>query len=101
MRGILVVVCQKVFAEVAVEVAPGAVNVVGVVLRIVVFDEERAALHAVVVAFAFLQTAHPSEFNLVEARLTDFLEPLACLLSWLRAEVFLNQGRGGRPADLW
>ena len=95
VRGILVVVCQQVFAEVAVEVAPDAMDVIGAVLRVVVFDEERAALHAVVVAFAFVQAAHPGKFNLVEARFANFLEALACLGGRLRAQVLLNQGEEG------
>ena len=84
---------QQVFAPVAVEVTPHAVNVIGVVLRVIVLDQKRAALHAVVVAFAFLQAAHPGEFDLVEARLADFVQPLACLRLWLRAKILLDQGQ--------
>ena len=93
MRGIPVVFGQKVFAPVAVEVAPHAVDVIGVVLRVIELDQKRGALHAVVVAFAFLQAAHPGEFDLVETRLADFVEPLACLCGRLRAQVDLNQGQ--------
>ena len=70
-------------------------DVIGIVLRVVVFDQECAALHAVVVAFAFFQAAHPGEFDLVEARQANFVEALACLRGRLGAEVFLNQGEEG------
>ena len=48
-RRIPVVLRQQVFAPVAVEVTPHAVNVIGVVLCVVVLDQKRAALYAVVV----------------------------------------------------
>lgn len=47
---LLVVLLQQVLAEVVGEVAPDGVDVVGVVLRVVVFEEEGRALHAVVMA---------------------------------------------------
>ena len=48
-RRIPVVLRQQVFAPVAVEVTPHAVNVIGVVVCVVVLDQKRAALYAVVV----------------------------------------------------
>jgi hypothetical protein len=48
MRDIPVVFGEKIFAPVAVKVAPHAVNVIGVVLRVIELDQKRAALHAVV-----------------------------------------------------
>ena len=91
VRGVPVVFSQQVFAPVAVEVAPHAVNVIGVVLGVVVLEQKRAALHAVVVAFAFLQAAHPCEFDLVKACLADFVQPLVRLRSRLRAQVLLDE----------
>ncbi len=44
MRSVFVVLAQEVFAPVAAEVAPRDVDVVGVVLRVVVLDEERRPL---------------------------------------------------------
>src|ERR1700730_16107149 len=93
MRGVRVVCRQQVFAPVAVKIAPHAVNVIGVVLSVIVLDQKGDALNAVVVAFAFVQSAHPGEFNLVQTRLAYFLQPLACLRWWLRAQVLLDQGQ--------
>lgn len=43
---------QDVFAEIAIEIAPDGVDVIPVVLRVVLLDQERVALHAVVVLLA-------------------------------------------------
>ena len=52
---------QQVSPEVPVEIAPHRVDVVAVVLRVVVLDEERRALHPVVVLLAALGLAGPRE----------------------------------------
>jgi hypothetical protein len=86
---------EKVFAPVTVEITPHAVNVIGVVLRVVVLDQKRGALHTVIVAFAFLQAAHPSEFDLIEAGMADFVQPLARLCARLRTQIFLDPSAPG------
>src|SRR5262245_15591854 len=62
------VLAQQVAAEVAVEVAPHRVDVVAVVLRVVVLDEERRSLDAVVVLLSALGLTGPREPDLLEAR---------------------------------
>src|SRR5437763_17117106 len=57
VRRHLVMRLENVQAPVAFEVAPDGVDVVGVVLGVVVLDQEMAALDAVVVALALLQAA--------------------------------------------
>src|SRR5256885_9222919 len=86
-----VVFRQQILAPVTVEVAPYAMNVVGVVLGIVVLDQKCAALHAIVMTLAFFQTTHPCEFDLIEARVPDLVESWDSLCSWLRTQVFLDQ----------
>jgi hypothetical protein len=93
VRGVPVVCCQQVFAPVTVEITPHAVNVIGVVLSVVVLDQKRGALHTVIVAFASLQASHPSEFYLIEAGVTDFLQTLARLCTRLRTQIFLDQSQ--------
>ena len=51
-------------------------NVVAVVLRVVVLDQERRALHAVVVLLPLLGLARPGERDVVEAGLLQLLHPL-------------------------
>ena len=59
MRCRLQVLAQQVAPEVAVEVAPDRVDVIAVVLRVVELDQERRALHAVVVLLPALDRAGP------------------------------------------
>ena len=73
-RGRFVVLLEQVVAEIALEIAPDAVDVVGVVLGVVVFDQEGRALDAVVVGLAAFQAARPGEADLVDARLEDLAQ---------------------------
>ena len=59
--GFVVVFLEEVDAEVVSEVAPDCVGVVGVVLGVVVFEEELGALDAVVVGLAEFGAAGPCE----------------------------------------
>src|SRR5690606_15504516 len=65
------VLAEQIAAEVAVEVAPHRVDVVAVVLRVVVLDQERRPLDPVVVALAALGRSRPGEGNVLDARLFD------------------------------
>jgi len=56
-RGRLIVPSQEVFAEIAIELPPHGVNVIGVVLSVVVLEQESWRLDAIVVPLPRLQTA--------------------------------------------
>jgi choline dehydrogenase-like flavoprotein len=58
---------QQIASKISVEVAPHRVDVIAVILRRVVLDEELRALHAVVVRLALLGRACPGETHGVEA----------------------------------
>src|SRR5579871_4252185 len=60
----LVMLRQQVEAEVAVEIAPHAVDVVGVVLRFVELDQKCRRLHAVVVWIMPVDAARPREIQI-------------------------------------
>ena len=70
----LVVLLEQVVAEIVFEVSPDAVNVVGVVLGVVVLDQERRPLDAVVVGHSSLDAAGPREADFVDARLEDLAQ---------------------------
>src|ERR1700704_3739806 len=70
----LIVLAEDVFAPVAREVAPDAVDVIGVVLRIVKLDEERRALDAIAMALAVFEPAGPRELDVVPPRGGDAAE---------------------------
>src|SRR4030095_10509053 len=59
----LVVRAQQVGAEIVAWVMPHRVDVVGVVLRVVELDQERRAVHAVVVAVGGLGQGCPREME--------------------------------------
>ena len=56
---------QQVATEIAVEVPPDRMDVIGVVLRGIVFEEKLRGLNPVVVAFACPLGAHPNEIGLL------------------------------------
>src|SRR5215472_3052704 len=91
VRRVVVVLGEEIFAPVAVEVAPDAVDVVGVVLGVVELDEKRFSLDPVIMADAALEPAHPGESNRVQPRAANLVEPLLSLSARLRVEVFLDQ----------
>jgi len=61
MRILRVVLGEQVRAEIAREVAPHGVVVVRLVLHVVVLDQERGPVDAVVMALALLEAAGPME----------------------------------------
>src|SRR4026209_2331601 len=69
-----IMLAQKIFAEVALEIAPRGMNVVVVVLGIIVFEQERRALNAIIVSLTALDATRPCELHFVEASLLDFRE---------------------------
>ena len=66
MRIALVVVGQRVVAEIGGEVAPHRVDVVGVVLRVVVLDQRDRSVHAEIMGLARRQRARPGEAEAAE-----------------------------------
>src|SRR5262245_4509649 len=73
---LLEVLAQDVSSEVAVEIPPDRVNVVAVVLGVVVLDQERRALHAVIVLLALLGLAEPGKPHLVQPGTLDLADAL-------------------------
>src|SRR5258708_27269221 len=54
---------QEISAPVPLELSPHAVDMVRVVLGVVVLDQERGTLDAVVVALTFPEPAHPRDLD--------------------------------------
>ena len=81
----LVVLLQQILAKILGEVAIHAVDMIGVVLRVVVFDQERRPLNAIVMPLAALQSAGPGEVNVFlpgigDPLQVDFRDLAACPL---------------------
>jgi hypothetical protein len=58
---------------------------------VVELDEERAALHAVVVVFAVFEAAHPPEFDVIEPGIANFLQTRSRRRRRLRTQIFLDE----------
>src|SRR5258708_1058485 len=56
-----IVLSEQVYSEIAFVIAPYGMDVIGVVLRVVVFDQEGRRLDAVVVRIAFFKASGPRE----------------------------------------
>ena len=69
-----VVALEDVLTEVAVEIAPDDVDVVGVVLGVVIFNDEGGALDTVVVLLPFLRAADPREFDVIDSGFAQFCQ---------------------------
>src|SRR3954451_17105909 len=87
----LQVFAQEIATEVAVEVAPDRVYVVAVVLRVVVLDEERRPLDAVVMFLPPLRLTGPREPDVLQARLATLLHALRRDVRRHYARVDLDQ----------
>ena len=77
--------------EVSGEVAPDGVNVVGVVLCVVVFDDESFALDDVVVSAVGFGIAPPADADVVHTGFFDGLHAIADDLSGHGGEVFAEE----------
>src|ERR1700675_1633014 len=69
----LIVALEQVLSEVAVEVAPDRVNVIGVVLCVVEFDKKIRGLHAIIMRVTVADAARPREMD-IAARLVDLCD---------------------------
>src|SRR5882757_5735970 len=72
VRDLFIVPPQDVVTEIIFQIAPHGVNVIGVVLRVIVFDQESRPLDAVVVRLSRLQSAGPGKMDLVQPGVIDF-----------------------------
>src|SRR5262245_24308235 len=77
VRDLLVMLAEQVFTKVVLKITPDGMNVVGVVLRVIVFKKEGWALHSVIMRLALLNAAGPAKINFLNAGLFDFLNIFA------------------------
>ena len=66
---------EQIQPEIAIEIAPNGVGVIGFVLRVVVLDQENGRGDTVVVRLAFFHRAGPGEIDII----TSLLDLLAAL----------------------
>ena len=73
---LLVMPPEQVFAEVVLQVAHDAVDMVGAVLSVIVLDQEVRCLDSVVVSLARLERSGPGKVNHLEVESLEMLQPL-------------------------
>src|SRR6267378_826866 len=82
---------KQVRAKIAVEIPPDRMNVIGVILYVVVLDEEGWPLNPVVVRLPMLKTTGPGKVYVVESRRPQFLHPCGGNIRSHVSGVFLQQ----------
>src|SRR5262249_12199154 len=82
---------KQVAPEVAVEVAPHGMNMVGVVLGVVVLDQERGPLDPVIVRLEALGVARPREADLLDSGFLEASHAIGGQIGRHRAGVDLDQ----------
>src|SRR5688572_27790382 len=91
MYSAAVMLAKQVTPEITVEVAPDRMNMIGLVLGVVVLDQERGALYPIVVRLADLELAGPGEGDLPKVRTLETASALRGDVRRHAAEVFIDQ----------
>src|SRR5947209_7895 len=91
MRDLLVMFAEQVFAKIVLKIAPDCVNVIGVVLRVIVFQKERWSLHSIIVRLPFFNSTGPTERDFLDSCLLDFLNILARKIRTHSLDVSVDQ----------
>jgi hypothetical protein len=97
MPGDSKIAAEKIHAEVPHRVSPDRVDVVGIVLRVVVLDEQARPLDPVVVGLATLTPAGPGEVHRVEGRPGQPCRLWLRDLLWQTVDVLADEGHEELP----
>src|SRR4051812_40499173 len=87
---LVVMPLQYVVAEIVGKAAINRVRVIGVVLRVIVLDEERRPFNTVVMRFAAFRAAGPREMDFIEGSFVNRFEFLAGFILAITVNVFLD-----------
>src|SRR3954454_11191037 len=88
---LLVVFAQEVFTEITLEIPPDRVNMVCVVLGVVVFEQERRALDAIIMRLPFFSPSRPSEIDFVQSCFPNLLKIFVSHFGTKTLDINLNQ----------
>jgi hypothetical protein len=91
MMSSAVMVRKQVRAKIAVEIPPDRMNVIGVILYVVVLDEEGWPLNPVIVRLPMLKATGPGKVYVVESPRPQFLHPCGGNIRSHVSGVFLQQ----------
>lgn len=90
--GVLVMIAEDILAEVIFQVTPEGMDMVGVVLGVVVFDDELGGLHPVVVGLAGFGSTGPCEVDGGEGGGVELAEFFCHEVGAIAEDVFLDEG---------
>src|ERR1044071_5418755 len=93
VRHLIVMVPEQILTKIVLQIAPDTMNVIGVILSVVVFHQERRTLNAIVMALARLEPSRPGKGNFVRTCLLDFFQIGCRDLGPIAKEIFLEQAK--------
>ena len=82
---------EEVVAEIVIKITPDAVDMIGFVLGIIVFENKVFSLNTIVVRLTTFDTACPSEGNFVETSFFDFRPIFSGDIGATAKEVFFDE----------
>ena len=82
---------QQVEAEIAIVITPDCVDVIGIVLGVVVFDEKCRTLDSIVVGLTPLDRSSPGEMDLGEACAAQLIQTRGCNIGGHIARILFDQ----------
>ncbi len=74
MRHLVIVFAEQVLAKIVEQVTPYCMDVIGVVLSIVIFHQERGTLDSIVMTLARFEPSRPGEINFLFTCLPNLLQ---------------------------
>src|SRR5262249_4863032 len=75
---LFVVKFQEIQTKIAIKPAPHRVDVIGIILSVVILNQERGTLQSIVVWFPTLETACPCKMEFIDACLFEASQLIAC-----------------------
>src|ERR1044071_2712793 len=93
VRHLIVMVPEQILTKIVLQIAPDTMNVIGVILSVVVFHQERRTLNAIVMALARLEPSRPGKGNFVLTCLLDFFQIGFREKNPTGREIFLEQAK--------
>src|SRR4051812_18697968 len=91
MRDLVIMFSKKVFAEVAIEIALNGMDMIGIILSVVVLEEEGRALYAIIMRFSLFGAAGPTEVDFIQSGFGDLREVLASEIRPNPLDVVFNE----------
>src|SRR6266446_1192879 len=97
MRHLVIVFAEQVLAKIVEQVTPYCMDVIGVVLSIVIFHQERGTLDSIVMTLARFEPSRPGEINFLFTCLPNLLQIGFGDFGPVTKDIFLEQAEKQFP----